>query len=331
MRIGQNPAKFVKEVAKPARITVAVLNYIPFLSGFYADSLNVLKVCLDSIRASADLPYDLLVFDNGSCEEARQYLIDEHQAGRIQFLILSEKNLGKGGAWNIILAGAPGEVIAYTDSDAYFYPGWISRSLQLLETYPKVGMVTARPFRTSADYITRTVAWGEQALEVTVESGHFIPFDVFREFDLSLGQSEDEIRRHYDTTQDVRLSYQGVSAIAGASHWQFMAYKSVLQSFLPFNMDRPMGQVRQLDQRMNEAGYLRLMVTDPLAMNMSNTLRNAPGQADGQPGAGFSGSAAAPSPKRAPNAAFLLDLPPVRRVLLGLYDAIFRWYYDRQS
>ncbi len=326
MRIGQNPAKFVKEVAKPARITIAVLNYIPFLSGFYADSLNVLKVCLDSIRESADLPYDLLVFDNGSCEEARQYLLDEHQAGRIQFLILSEKNLGKGGAWNIILAGAPGEVIAYTDSDAYFYPGWLSRSLQLLETYPNVGMVTARPFRTSADYITSTVAWGEQEPEAAVETGHFIPFEVFREFDLSLGQSEEEIRQHYDSTRDVRLSYRGVPAIAGASHWQFMAYKSVLHSFLPFNMDRPMGQVRQLDQRMNEAGYLRLMVTDPLAMNMSNTLRNAPGSA---PEAKRSPGANSRKPARRP--AVLLDLPPVRRVLLGLYDSIFRWYYDRQS
>jgi len=34
MRIGQNPAKFVKDVAKPERITAAVLNYIPFMSGF---------------------------------------------------------------------------------------------------------------------------------------------------------------------------------------------------------------------------------------------------------------------------------------------------------
>ena len=37
MRIGQNPAKFVKTVAQPERITVAVLNYIPLLSGYYAD------------------------------------------------------------------------------------------------------------------------------------------------------------------------------------------------------------------------------------------------------------------------------------------------------
>ncbi|MBE0695887.1 MAG: hypothetical protein IH586_03100, partial [Anaerolineaceae bacterium] len=82
--------------------------------------------------------------------------------------------------------------------------------------------------------------------------------------------------------------------------------------------------VRQLDQRMNEAGYLRLMVTDPLAMNMSNTLRNAPGKAGSPAG----DKAAAENSKKTPASA-LLDFPPVRRSLLAVYDAIFRWYYDR--
>jgi len=319
MRVGQNPAKYVKEVAKPARITVAVLNYIPFLSGFYAEMLDVLKACLNSIRENTEEPFDLLMFDNASCEEVRQYLLDEHQAGRIQMLILSEKNLGKGGAWNAMLGGAPGEIITYTDNDCLFYKGWLTRSLELLDTFPNVGMVTARPFRTNEAFYTSTERWGETGDGAKLEKGHFIPFEVFREFDLSLGQSEEEIKAHYERTQDVRLTYKNISAIAGASHWQFTARKEVIARYLPFSMDRPMGQVKQLDQRMNEAGYLRLMPTEALVMNMSNTLRNMPGLVS-----------KSENSQKVSRHHLLLDFPPIKKGLLGLYDSIFRWYYDRQ-
>lgn len=324
MRVGQNPAKYVKQVAKPERVTVAVLNFIPFLSGFYAEALDVLKTCLGSIRANTDGPYDLMVFDNGSCPEVHQYLLNEQEEGRIQYLILSEKNLGKGGAWNVILSGAPGEIIAYTDSDCYFYPGWLPRSLELLETFPNVGMVTARPFRTNPEFYTSTVKWGQETPGATIEQGCFIPWQTFLEFDLSLGQSEEEIRQHYDSTSDMRLTYNGVQALAGGSHWQFLARKDIIARFLPFQMDRPMGQVKQLDMRMNEAGYLRLMPTEPFAMNMSNTLRNPQGAL--RDALGQTTTAKRPDPAKKH---LLLDLPPVKKTLLGLYDAIFRWYYDR--
>ena len=272
MRIGQNPAKFVKEVAQPARITVAVLNYIPFLSGYYADMLNVLAACLTSIWDNTDLDYDLMVFDNGSCEEVIKYLREAQDAGKIQYLILSEKNLGKGGAWNIILSSAPGEIIAYTDNDCQFSKGWLSGSLKILETYPKTGMVTARPFQTNPEFYSQTVAWAEKNSDVTVERGHLVPFQTLHEFNLSLGQTEEYSRSLIDNAEDVRLTFRGLQAFAGSSHWQFTAYKSTLTEFLPFEMNRPMGQVKELDRRMNDAGYLRLMTAQPLAMNLSNTM-----------------------------------------------------------
>ncbi len=315
MRIGQNPAKFVKNVSRPERITAAVLNYIPFLSGFYAEALDVLQACLLSLRNAPGLPFDLMVFDNGSCAEARDFLIAEKEAGHIQYLILSEKNVGKGGAWNVILAGAPGDIIAYSDSDVLFSPGWLSRSVDILEKFPSVGMVTARPFRTPPELFQGTLRWASD--HARVEEGQFIPWETFLEFNLSLGQTEEENRRVYSETRDWRIEYEGVTAFAGASHWQFAAYKSRLQQFLPFDMEKPMGQVRELDRRMNEAGLLRLMVSDPLAMNMSNTLGYLRGELK-------SGRQSPPiSLKRR-----LLDFAPIRKALMASYNTIFRWYYS---
>ncbi|HKY55367.1 MAG TPA: glycosyltransferase family A protein [Anaerolineales bacterium] len=315
MRKGQNPAKFVKDVARPERITVALLNYIPFLSGFYAETLDVLKTCMESMRTDAGLPFDLMVFDNGSCSEVRDFLVKEKDEGRIQYLILAEKNMGKGGAWNVILAGAPGEIIAYTDSDVLFSPKWLSRSVEILETFPNVGMVTARPFRTPPEFYGATLDWARKNAQL--EEGQFIPWERFLEFNLSLGQTEEENKRVYEETRDWKLVYQGVTAMAGASHWQFAAYKSTLQQFLPFDMDKPMGQVRQLDKRMNDAGLLRLMVSDPLAMNMSNTLGYLRGELKG-----------GNKPKRVSFGKRLAEVSPIKKFLLAIYNKIFKIYYE---
>jgi hypothetical protein len=111
--------------------------------------------------------------------------------------------------------------------------------------------------------------------------------------------------------------YKGVTAMAGASHWQFTAYKSTLQQFLPFNMDKPMGQVRQLDKRMNDAGLLRLMVSDPLAMNMSNTLGYLRGELKD-----------AGRKKPVSFGKRVVESSLIKKTLLIIYNWIFKTYYQ---
>jgi glycosyltransferase involved in cell wall biosynthesis len=317
-RKGVNPAKFVNSVSKPERVTVAVLNYIPHLSGFYADMLEVLKVCLCSLRDNTDLPFDLLLFDNGSCPETRQFLMECYDQGQIQYLVLSDKNLGKGGAWNFIFNATMGEILAYSDNDVYFYPGWLSRSVQLLEGFPKVGMVTSRPFPTRPELFSSTLDWAVRTPDVVIERGQLISWETMKAFDMSRGLSEEQARKEYEACENIRIGYRGLTAFAGASHWQFVAYKANLQHCLPFNMDKPLGQVISLDEQLNSSGYLRLMTSEPLTQNMSNRLDwiHAPPSNTSNPSHGKKFS------KK------VLNYPPIKRILLAIYDRIFRTYFE---
>jgi glycosyltransferase involved in cell wall biosynthesis len=317
MRIGQNPAKSIEKVVQPAKVTITMVTYIPFLSGYYAESLEVLKVCLGSLWENTPQPYDLFVFDNASCHEVRSYLHETHQRGRIQYLLLSERNIGKGGAWNLIFQGAPGEVIAYADSDIYFNPGWLEEALDILESFPKPGMVTSRPLRTPEEYYSSTLEWAKNKSGVILKEGDFQSWEVYSEHTHSLGISTERAREWYQKTCDRRIQYKERRVYIGAAHFEFLAHKSVLQSALPIKMDRPMGQVRELDKKLNQQGYLHLSTIRPLIQHMGNRLPD--------------GEKASDSAKQALNGRLnrLLDFPLIRRPLLYLYNKIFQLYYDR--
>jgi glycosyltransferase involved in cell wall biosynthesis len=319
MRTGQNPAKFMEKVGRPERITVALVTYLPFLAGYFAEGLDVLRLCIDSLRTNTEGPYDLLVFDNGSAAEVVAYLEDLHAKSQIDYLILSRKNLGKGGAWDVVFPAAPGEILAYADGDVYFRPGWLPQAVHILETFPRVGMVSSRPMRTDPGLSTATLGWAEGETGASLERGTFIPWETFREHDVNLGQPEAEVRQRYAESQDLRVRYQGVEALIGAVHWQFVGYKSVLAPQTPLSLDRPMGQVRAMDARLNEAGYLRLMTTDPLVRHMGNSV---PPEVRSE--ASRNQSAGVPARRRARR---LVEWGPLRRLLLAIHNQIFRWYY----
>ena len=318
MRVGQNPAKFVDHVAQPAQTTVATVTYIPMLSGYYAESLDVFKLMLDSLHQHADLLFDLMVFDNASCPEVRGYLQEAQQRGEIQYLVLSEQNIGKAGAWNHLFGAAPGEYLVYADSDVYFYPGWLSAQIKVLETFPKAGMVTGMPMLTPEQFSTSTVSWAEANPDVDFARGDSFPWEDFWRHAGSIGSSEEKARDFYRENPSLRIQHQGQTYYIGASHFQFAARTSVLKEVLPIPSQRPMGQVRLLDVAVNERGYLRLCTDQWYVQHIGNTM---PGEDF------FAGEVHQPNKQSKKRRRSLWQIGPLRKIMQWVYERTFDVLY----
>jgi len=272
MRVGQNPAKSIDNVPQPATVTIAIVTYIPYLNGYYEDALDVLKISLESIWANTSTSYDLRVFDNASCQVVQDYLVEAHNQEHIQYLILSDKNIGKAGAWNLVFSGAPGEIIAFGDSDIYYYPGWLSAQLKVLELFPRAGMVTGMPMWSPEEFSTGTIKWAEENSDVHLEHGKLLTWEDYWQHSSSLGTPIEKAREHYASCQDYMIEYLGKTFFVAAGHFQFVARKQILQCVIPIPSKRPMGQVRLLDIALNEGGYLRLSTPEWWVRHMGNSI-----------------------------------------------------------
>ena len=317
MRVGHNPARFVEKVAQPAEITVTVVNCIPFTSGYYEQSLGVLKAVIESLNATREPehPYDVMVFDNHSCADVGAYLKEASDESKIQYLVLSDTNIGKIGAWNYMFGSAQGKYVAFSDGDILFRPGWLKASLELFETFPNVGMVTARPYRASQKYSEATFEWARQQRNGVLEEGRYMDWETVWEHWRSIGVPEDQAREDFLKGRDYRLTYQNKTAYIGAGHFQFMSRCDLLKKVTPLPSKQPMRGERALDIAIDEMGYLRLTVEKAYVLHMGNRLSES------------MLVSVIPKPKKKNLFQRLLWLPGIRHILLWIHNQIFRLYF----
>lgn len=329
MRVGISPTRTVTTDYRPARVTIAVLVCIPDQLGYYAHRLDVLKLCLASIVQHTDGPYDLLVFDNGSCPEVVKYLIGLRDEGIIQYLILSTQNIGKIGAFQILFRAAPGEIVAYCDDDIFFYPGWLPAHLRILEEFPSVGMVSGWAIRHTFEYGNKSCfRLSETNSNIKLERRRQIPDELEVDFAISTGRDP---KQHLVSTaemQDILLTFNSVSAFATANHFQFLSPKTVITQILPdIWSGRLMGQMAELDEAVDVAGYLRLSTVHRYVRHIGNVLSR-----EFQEEAKLLGLE--PSPPQIPKMRSLLmrfaTRPRVRSILKRLYGKLF-WILSTSS
>lgn len=341
-RIGINPARGKVSDYHPAGVTVAVLTYLPDLRGYFQDRLEVLQLVMSSLIANTSPPHDLMVMDNGSCPEVVDYLRGLQSAGELDYLLLSRQNLGKIGALRLLCEAAPGEVIAYCDDDILFYPGWLEAQLDILHSFPKVGMVSGLPVRNASLHARQSLERLERGdkpgLSVTYQRR--IPDEWEADWATSTGRDPQVHLQDTQAHQDMVLCLEksdgkeALEAIGSANHFQFIAFRQVLLQALPKEWSgKLMGHMVELDQAVDELGYLRLSTVDRYARHLGNALSqeviqeaHPMGLLNSQPGSGRSPiSGVGPPMKR--KKPWLLRVPGARRVLLAAYKRLFDLLY----
>jgi len=280
-RLGTNPSRGKTLDFIPPRVTVAVLVYEPNQTGYFQHRLDVTRLTLASIIKNTRRPFELLVFDNGSVPEMTDHLKALQAAGQIDTLILSKQNIGKLNALWRITQLAQGEIIAYSDDDVYHLPGWLPAHLQILDTYPNVGAVTGFYIKQRVDMSSEnTLKWAKEAEHngtISVERGQLIPRKWEEEYMDNSGRTEEHYQGEIAGLEDVVLDYNGLKAWVSAHHFQVLSPKKVFIEVLSEMLDNGwsdqlMGRMVEMDDRMDQKGYLRLTTYEQTMRLLGNAI-----------------------------------------------------------
>ncbi|MGB6058127.1 MAG: glycosyltransferase [Microthrixaceae bacterium] len=341
MRVGRNPAKKIDQapvaVEPPPPVSVGLLTHVPYVAGYHADQLDVVRLAVLSARANAAMPIHLMVFDNGSGPELTEWLVAALNDGTIDQLILNRRNLGKLTALSQIVLGAPGPDVVYSDGDLFFQPNWLEPMLKIARGIPNVGVVGGAPALPSVHSGIPGVAV-EQTPEsanasklpegVTSESGKFLDEGYMREFLADTGYDEKGVEERLQLLRNenvTRLSCGDVSAIAGAGHAHFLITEQArrqMESQVGTKALNP-AETHSYDRATEKTGLLRVSVEKPVFRHVGNRLEPDQRAALQE----LSGEWATHG-ERKPLNLKLLSRTPVRRTVRKIHDWSFRALYE---
>jgi len=100
---------------------------------------NLLRACLESLRAQIGVEFETIVVDNGSTDGSPA-VAEEFGAK----LIRNAENRGFCAANNQGIAAARGEFVALLNNDAEAEPGWLAALVRACSKSPEVGMAASK-------------------------------------------------------------------------------------------------------------------------------------------------------------------------------------------
>lgn len=266
MRVSLSPNKDNVSLPKPPLISACIVCHYTN-DEYHKERMGIVKLCLDTMLAGmASYDYELLIWDNGSTPEFREFL----ESYNAQTLILSE-NVGVHNAQWMLAKLARGKILCFTDDDIIYHPDWFSQQLGILTTYPNVGKVSGSPQRSAFAWgVSSNLKFAENKEVVTVR-GNIMPEIYHDDYAISVGRYPREYKLANAQKDDILLEYKGVKAFAHAHHMQFIGYKEIVEPYF-FKSDLYLADGRKIDRDIDTAGYLSLSTYRRTALHIGNVI-----------------------------------------------------------
>jgi GT2 family glycosyltransferase len=100
------------------------------------DNLHHTRAFVESVRQNTDVPYELIIVDNGSEHDAAEYA-----GAAADRAILNPENHGFARGMNQGLMSSRAEFVAFCNNDSLLPPAWASRLLETARAQPRAAIV----------------------------------------------------------------------------------------------------------------------------------------------------------------------------------------------
>lgn len=266
-RKGMNPLreKEIEYKLSPDIPVVAVITHLPNLEGYHKDRLDIVFNAVISAWNNCKTDAWFVLWDNGSCWDwtSRFPALPYDQ-------IIFSKNIGKQNAINALCNMYHSSIIAFSDDDILHYPNWLEPQIEVLKTYPSVGLVSGCVTRHYMKY-HHLYAWQWCAQNDVLIRIDDTPREWDQQHGESIGKPKNIAASMVGKVPATIIEYNNVKARIGGNHCQFVGYADTLKEFLP-RTDKYMEPLYPFDIRVDDAKLLRLLTKDRLTRHLGNVL-----------------------------------------------------------
>ena len=271
MREGTCPARDAPKLPEYPRHRVILPVYIPNLEGYFARSLEVLRLSLESLRLTTAGRAEITVVSNGSAPEVLRELEERYHEGGIDQLLLNRSNRGKVDSVISVARGCFEPLITISDCDVLFQPGWLEAIEATFRHFPECGFASPFPnpvmcWRHTSATLLAGLVRGE------LGSAKVVPDEDMDAFARSVGVPDFFKPKH--RASQVVLRRNGATAVVGAGHFVFTLRREALRG-MPrgpaLTAISPESDERWLDLPPDRLGYWRLAPPRGYVFHIGNT------------------------------------------------------------